>query len=65
MESLYKVQCKTYAIAMELTKNHSDVSSIEGAFKPPFCLRVVRAYRTKAIQDFRDKVAAQAKLMRK
>jgi hypothetical protein len=50
---------------MELTKNHSDVSSIEGAFKPPFCLRVVRAYRTKAIQDFRDKVAAQAKLMRK
>jgi hypothetical protein len=57
MESVYKTQCKTFTVARKLAGNFSDVSSFDGAFKPPFCLRIVRAYRTKDVQEFRNKVS--------
>ncbi len=64
MNSVYKTQCKTFKVAQELTGNNSNVSSFKGAFKPPFCLRTLPAYRTKDIQRFRNSVAKQVKLMR-
>ena len=64
MESVYKTQCKTYAIACDVTKNYFNATSIESSFKPPFCLRIVKQYRTKEMQAFRDKIACDVKLIR-
>lgn len=62
--AVYKAQCKTSAIAREITNNHYDAAPMESFFKPPFCLRILKPYRTQEMQDFRDKVAAQIKATR-
>lgn len=62
MTSVYKAQCKTWLIAQKLACNFSNVSSINAVLEPPHCLRVVKAYRTAAIQQFRDDVAKTIKL---
>jgi len=62
MNSVYKIQCKTSKIARELANKFSNVSSINDSLKPPYCLRVVKEYRTAAMQQFRDNVAQQIKL---
>jgi hypothetical protein len=61
MDSVYKAQCKTFNIARELVGNFSNVSSINDSLKPPYCLRVVKEYRTAVMQQFRDDVAQIAK----
>jgi hypothetical protein len=61
MTSVYKTQCKTFKIAQELAGVSSNVSSINDSLKPPYCLRVVKEYRTAAMQQFRDNVAKIAK----
>lgn len=61
MESLYKAQCKTFLIAKKLTGLLGNVSAIDASFNPPFCLRVVKEYRTTAMQGFRDNVAKIAR----
>ena len=65
MNSVYKAQCKTSKIARELAGNFSNVSSINDSLKPPYCLRVVKEYRTVEMQQFRDNVAQQIKLKNK
>lgn len=62
MDSVYKAQCKTSKIARELAGNFSNVSSINDSLKPPYCLRVVKQYRTAEMQHFRDNVAQYIKL---
>lgn len=62
MNSVYKAQVKTFKIARELAGNFSNVSSINDSLKPPYCLRVVKEYRTAAMQQFRDAVAQNIKL---
>ena len=62
--AVYITQCKTSKVAHAITGNMSNVSTFDGAFKPPFCLRVVKAYRTKDMQDFRDKVAQTVRKQR-
>lgn len=63
MNSVYKTQCKTSKIAREmLAGNFSDVSSINDSLKPPYCLRVVKEYRTVEMQQFRDSVAQYIKI---
>ena len=65
MNSVYKAQCKTSKIAREmLAGNFSDVSSINDSLKPPYCLRVVKEYRTVEMQQFRDNVAQYIKIGR-
>ena len=62
MNSIYKAQCKTFKVARELAGKFSNVSSINDSLKPPYCLRIVKDYRTIEIQQFRDNVAQQIKL---
>ena len=63
--SVYKVQCKTFTVAKELTGDFRNVSRINECYKPPFCLRLLPAYRTESVQAFRNAVAAELKLRRK
>jgi hypothetical protein len=63
--STYKAQCKTFTIAKELAGTISNVSSFNGAFKPPYCLRIVKKYRTPVMQQFRNDVAKMARSTRK
>jgi hypothetical protein len=62
MTSVYKAQCKTFKIAQELASVSSNVSSINDCLKPPWCLRVVKEYRTIEMQQFRDTVAQYIKI---
>jgi len=62
MNSVYKAQCKTSKIARELAGNFSNVSSINDSLKPPYCLRVVKEYRSIEIQQLRDSVAQYIKI---
>lgn len=62
MDSVYKTQCKTFLIARELADNFSNVSSINDSLKPPYCLRVIKDYRTVGMQQFRDNVAQYIKI---
>jgi hypothetical protein len=64
MTSVYKAQSKTFKIAQELADVSSNVSSINDSLKPPYCLRVVKEYRTVEMQQFRDNVAQYIKLKR-
>ena len=59
--AVYKAQCKTFLIARELAGKFSNVSSINDSLKPPYCLRVIKEYRTAAMQQFRDAVAQNIK----
>jgi hypothetical protein len=63
--SVYKVQCKSYTVAKELTGDFRNVSGIEEYIKPPFCLRLLPAYRTESVQAFRNAVAAELRLRRR
>lgn len=62
MDSVYKVHCKTFKIAQELAGQFNNVSPFNDHVKPPYCLRVVKKYRTTTMQQFRDSVAQQIKL---
>ena len=59
--AVYKVHCKTFKIAQELAGQFNNVSSINDRLKPPYCLRVVKKYRTTTMQQFRDAVAKTIK----
>lgn len=61
MSAVYKTQCKTFLIAQELAGQFNNMSSINDSLKPPYCLRVVKEYRTAAMQHFRDSVAKIAR----
>lgn len=61
MSAVYKTQCKTFLIAQELAGQLNNVSSINGSLSPPYCLRVVKEYRTAEMQHFRDSVAKIAR----
>tara|TARA_R110000868_G_scaffold1867_1_gene14842 strand:+ start:688 stop:906 length:219 start_codon:yes stop_codon:yes gene_type:complete len=61
MSAVYKTQCKTFLIAQKLAGQFSNVSSINDSLKPPYCLRVVKEYRTATMQHFRDSVAKIAR----
>ena len=61
MTSAYKAQCKTFKIAQDLASQFNNVSSINDSLKPPYCLRVVKKYRTAEMQQFRDSVAKIAR----
>lgn len=58
-QSLFNAQCKTFAIAKELAGIYNNVAHINSSLKPPFCLRVVKQYRTPAMQAFRNEVARE------
>ena len=62
---VYNAQCTTFAVARELTRNQTDVSSLDDINRPPFCLRTVKALRTPSIQAFRDNVAAVVRASRR
>jgi len=57
--AVYWAQCQTFALARRLTGNAANVTHGSQAENPPFCLRIVRTYRTPAHQAFRDEVARQ------
>ena len=48
MSAVYKAQCKTFLIAQKLAGQFNNASSINDSLKPPYCLRVVKEYRTAA-----------------
>lgn len=60
--AVYKAQCKTFLIAQKLAGQFNNASSINDSLKPPFCLRVVKQYRTVEMQQFRDYVAQYIKI---
>lgn len=65
---VYEAQCLTGKIAQDIAKDHRSVlvshDILAASRKPPFCLRIVRAYRTPEIQAFRDSVANEARRRR-
>lgn len=63
--SVYKVQCKSYTVAKELAGDFRNVTRIDEYSQPPFCLRLLPAYRTNSVQAFRNAVAAELRLRRK
>lgn len=62
---LYLAQVFTFRIAQRITGNDSHVSRDGEHMRPPFCLRLRRAYRTREAQMFRDTVAREARSARK
>ena len=62
MSAVYKTQCKTFLIAQKLAGQFNNVSSINDSLKPPYCLRVIKEYRTVETQQFRDNVAQYIKI---
>jgi len=64
MKSVYNAQCFTAAIATELAGDYRNITGIAECIKPPFCLRIVKPYRTQEMQQFRDEVAFEARLQR-
>jgi len=56
-ESLYIAHCRTYEIAKKLANDYRSCSRGDETFDPPFCLRLLKHYRTKKVQAFRDEVA--------
>lgn len=62
---LYLSQCFTFGIARQLTGATHNVTTGEEAHRPPFCLRLRPAYRTPAVQAFRDTVAREARKRRR
>ena len=55
-ESLYIAQCKTYELAKRLADDYRSCSRGNEVLGPPFCLRLLKPYRTQRVQEFRDKV---------
>lgn len=62
---LYLAQCFTFRLARAITGTTHNVTTGEEAHAPPFCLRLRPAYRTPAVQAFRDTVAAHARKARR
>ena len=63
--SVYKAQCRTFEVAQMLANDHRMVTTeLDAHLKPPFCLRVLREYRTEEMQKFRDLVAATTILLK-
>ena len=62
---IYLSQCFTFRIARDITNTRHNVTTGEEAHRPPFCLRLRPAYRTPAVQAFRDTVAHEARRARK
>jgi hypothetical protein len=60
--AVYKTQCKTFLIAQELAGQFNNMSSINDSLNPPYCLRVLKKYRTVEMQQFRDNVAQYIKI---
>jgi len=56
--AVFKAQSKTFSVARQLSKKYSNTSTLEGALKKPFCLRVLKNMRTPEIQSFRNHVAS-------
>ena len=56
----YLAQVFTYRLAAGLAGDFRNVSAYEERHNPPFCLRLRPAYRTPAVQAFRDTVARKA-----
>jgi len=56
-ESLYIAKCKTYKLAKEIANDYRSCSRGDETFNPPFCLRLLKPYRTERIQAFRNRVA--------
>jgi hypothetical protein len=61
----YLARVYNYRIAARITGTTRNVSTVEETYKPPFCLRLRPAYRTPAVQAFRDTVARVARETRK
>ena len=61
VESVYSAQCKTFSLARKMAGQYADAVPYELHILPPFCLRILRPYRSKQMQDFRDAVAAEMK----
>ena len=53
----YKAMCVTTRIAREISGVRGDVCTYSALFDSPYCLRIVRAYRTPAVQAYRDRIA--------
>lgn len=63
-ESVYSAQCKTFSLAGKMAGQYADAVPYEMHIHPPYCLRILRPYRTAEMQDFRDAVAAEMKRQR-
>lgn len=61
----YLAHVFTYRIAARITGDRRSVSTVEETHRPPFCLRLRPAYRTPAVQAFRDTVAREARETRR
>lgn len=65
MSPVYRTQCKTFAVARDISGIRADVSIGDAHLYPPFSLRVVKQHRTQAMQDFRDIVAGEVRRARR
>jgi len=63
-QSVYKAQCATFSVACSITGDTRTITKGSDYLKPPFCLRIVRQYRTPEMQQFRDLVARTIKEQR-
>lgn len=62
---VWNAQVKTANIANRLAGDFRSVAEWEAHTRPPFCLRILKEYRTPEMQAFRDKVAQTARAERK
>ena len=62
---VYVAQCQTAKIAAIMTGLHVDAMPGSWMEKPPYCLRIVRQYRTQNQQLFRDAVARETRDLRR
>ena len=61
---VYKVQCKTFEVAKQMTGQFHDAVPMPRLNQPPYCLRIKKQYRTPMMQDFRDQVAREVRRRR-
>jgi hypothetical protein len=65
---VFEAQCITARIARDIAGKGSNVlvssDIMQACLQPPYCLRILRPYRTPEMQEFRDSVARETRARR-
>lgn len=62
---VFRVGRITWTVAQRLAGRSGDCCPTSEIYSPPWCLRVLREYRTPSMKAFRDRVAAELRQMRR
>lgn len=62
--AVYRAQCRAWKVAQELTGQFADAVPGSLAERPPYCLHLLRPYRTASVCAFRKAVADELRRRR-